>query len=127
VDSLIFQRINNKSILTCDQAMKNKYIQVQTTVGSEEEAFLYASSMVKMNLVACVHYYPIKSIYRWKGQIEKSDEFLLLIKAPLKNKDKIIDYIKQEHSYEIPEILVLEFESGSKEYLDWIDEETKLD
>ncbi len=105
--------------------MKNKYVQVQTTVGSEEEAFLYASSLIKMNFAACVHYYPIKSIYRWKGQIEKSDEFILLIKAPLKNSNKIIEYLKLEHSYEIPEILVLDFNGGSKEYLDWIDEETK--
>lgn len=107
--------------------MKNRYIQVRTTVGSEEEAFLFASSLIKTNLAACVQFFPVKSIYRWKGQIEKSDEYKLLIKAPLKNSEKILEYIKLEHSYEVPEILVIEFKEGSIEYLDWIEEETKTE
>ena len=99
-------------------------IQIQTTVDSEEEVRRIAKKLIELNYAACVQFFPIKSIYRWKEQIEESEEYLLLIKSTLKNKDKIIAFLEKEHAYELPEIMVTSLDYVSKEYSKWVEEET---
>ncbi len=38
--------------------------------------------------------------------------------------DKVIEYVKQNHSYSVPEVISVKIEQGSSEYLKWIDEST---
>ena len=105
--------------------MKNKVIQVQTAVNSEEEAKSLANALIRENLAACVQYFPISSIYRWKGQIEEAKEYLVLIKSLTNKQEEIFSFIKREHSYELPEIVVTALDDVSKDYCTWIEEETK--
>ena len=61
--------------------MDKKTIQIQTTFNTEEDVRRIANDLINLNLVACVQFFPITSIYRWKEQIEESEEYLLLIKS----------------------------------------------
>jgi periplasmic divalent cation tolerance protein len=38
--------------------------------------------------------------------------------------DGIIPTVRENHPYDVPEIIALPILMGSREYLDWIDEET---
>ena len=99
---------------------------VLTTVSSQEEARKLANALVERRLAACVNILPkIDSIYRWKDKIEKSQEFLLLIKTAESAVAKLRDAIQELHSYEVPEFIVLRIEDGSEAYLKWIDESIK--
>ncbi|MHA1953917.1 MAG: divalent-cation tolerance protein CutA [Candidatus Heimdallarchaeaceae archaeon] len=104
--------------------MEQKTIQIQTAFNSEEEVRRIANKLIEMNLAACVQFFPITSIYRWKEQIEESKEYILFIKSTLKNKNKIIEFLETEHTYELPEIVVTSLDYVSKDYSKWIDEET---
>ena len=66
---------------------------------------------------------PIESIYHWKGKMETSREWLLLIKTREDLFKKIKSSIKKLHSYETPEIIAVPIIKGSKEYLNWLDDE----
>lgn len=102
--------------------MTNKRL-VLTTISSSEEARNLANALVERRLAACVNILPrIDSIYRWKERVEKSQEFLLLIKTTESAVEKLLDAIQELHSYEVPECIVLPIESGSEPYLKWIDE-----
>jgi len=99
---------------------------VLSTAGSEEEAHKIAHILVKRRLAACVNIVPrVQSIYRWKGEIESAQEWLLLIKTRADKFPAVCDAIRELHSYEVPECIVLEIEDGSLPYLQWLEKATQ--
>ena len=105
--------------------MKTTFIQIQTTVDSNEAAEKIAKKLVEKNLAACVSIAPkISSIYRWQGKIETAQEWLLIVKTRAQLYDRVEKEIKEIHPYELPEIIALPIIEGSKDYLDWISSET---
>lgn len=102
--------------------MTNKRL-VLTTAGSVEEARRIADALVDRKLAACVNIVSrVESIYRWKGRTEEAEEWLLWIKTSAAAFDRVRDAIKELHSYELPECLCLAVETGSTEYLQWLDD-----
>lgn len=96
---------------------------VLTTAGSAEEAHKIAEALIERRLAACVNLVaPISSVYRWKEKVERAQEWLLLIKTTNSAADAVGDAIKELHSYELPEFVVLPIEGGSEAYLAWIGE-----
>ena len=96
---------------------------VLSTCGSLEEAREIARAIVERKLAACVNIIPnIESIYRWKGEIEDSAEFLLVIKSTEKAFPSLRDAITGLHSYEVPECIEVVITDGSAAYLKWIEE-----
>jgi periplasmic divalent cation tolerance protein len=94
---------------------------VLTTAGSEEEAHKIAQHLVQARLAACDSVLPrIISIYRWKGAVEESAEWLLIIKTTSAAFAKVRQAITELHSYELPECICLTIEDGSANYLQWI-------
>jgi periplasmic divalent cation tolerance protein len=94
---------------------------ILTTAGSREEAERIARSLVGDHLAACVNIVPgLTSIYRWQGKVEAAVEILLLIKTTAACLDQVEDAIRNLHSYEVPEFLVLTPESAGQPYLDWL-------
>jgi periplasmic divalent cation tolerance protein len=99
------------------------YIQITTTTETKEQAEKIARHLVESKLAACVQITgPITSIYRWKGKMENSQEWLCLIKTREDFFDKVEAAIKKLHPYETPEIVAVPIVKGSREYLNWIDD-----
>jgi periplasmic divalent cation tolerance protein len=99
---------------------------VLSTAGSEQEARKIAHILVKRRLAACVNIVPqIQSIYRWKGEIESAQEWLLLIKTRADKFPAVRDAIGELHSYEVPECIVVAIEDGSLRYLQWLEQATE--
>jgi len=100
----------------------SNYLVVLTTVGSEAQGEELARSIVGAGLAACVQIQPIRSVYKWKGEVCTEAEFLLMIKTVERQYVSLEQHIKANHSYETPEIIKLPITGGSREYLGWIDE-----
>jgi len=83
-----------------------------------------AKTLVDNRLVACVNIQPVRSIYRWKGRTSDEGESLMIMKTRTENADAVVAAIKKEHSYEVPEIIVLPVIAGYAPYLDWVRRET---
>jgi periplasmic divalent cation tolerance protein len=83
-----------------------------------------AHALVTEHLAACVNILKTRSLFRWEGEMNREDEDLLIIKSRAENAPKIVDRIRQLHSYELPEIIVLPLVGGYIPYLQWIREET---
>ena len=99
------------------------YIQVSTTTETKEQAENIAQHLVEKKLAACVQITgPITSIYRWKGKVEKAQEWLCVIKTREELFDRVETAIKKMHTYETPEIVAVPIIKGSKEYLTWLDD-----
>jgi periplasmic divalent cation tolerance protein len=99
------------------------YIQISTTTKTKEQAQKIAQYLVETRLAACVQITgPITSIYRWKGKVENTKEWLCLIKTQDDLFKKVEAAIKSQHLYETPEIIAVPIVKGSKEYLIWLDD-----
>lgn len=95
-------------------------VMATTTVASASDARRLAASIVKSRLAACVQYFPIKSVYWWKGRMESASEFLLLAKTRRLLERRLVSFIRKNHSYELPEITVWTISSGLTGYLQWV-------
>ena len=96
---------------------------VSCTTETREEAEKIAERLVAERLVACVHITgPITSIYRWDDQVERAEEWLLLIKTTSGAYLQVERAIFEMHSYNTPEIAATEIVAGSEKYLNWLRE-----
>jgi len=102
-----------------------QYHSIYITAKDEEEARQIGKTLVEENLAACVNIHPIKSIYRWEGQIQEDDETALFVKTKAELADEVIQRVKELHSYEVPCIVSLPIEPGYPAFLKWIEESTK--
>jgi periplasmic divalent cation tolerance protein len=91
------------------------------------EAKRIARAAVEAKLAACVNVVlsPVESIYRWKGKVEVSREYLLVMKSTARRLRKLERLVRSRHSYDVPEFLVLPVVSGSREYLAWLVDSVK--
>lgn len=97
-----------------------------TTINNEKEAKSIAAALVKKKLAACVQIIPkILSIYTWNDKIHEDQEYLLIIKTHEKTLDTLKQWIKKNHSYEVPEFLVTPVICGLESYLKWMEDVTK--
>jgi len=94
---------------------------VLTTAGSEEEAHKIARYLVENRLAACVNIVAqVESIYRWQGKVDSSREWLLLVKTTRERFPAVREAIRELHSYDLPECVVLSVDDGSSDYLQWL-------
>ncbi len=102
--------------------METKYCVIMTTYSDESVGKKIIDSLLEKKLAACVQVQEINSFFSWKNEINKEKEYLLLIKTKHLLYDKIEQCIKENHSYEVPEIIELPIINGSKSYCNWIEE-----
>jgi periplasmic divalent cation tolerance protein len=94
---------------------------VLVAAGGIDEALQIGGALVEERLAACVNIVPqVRSIYRWEGRVEQSDEVLLIIKTARHMLDRVIARVQALHSYQVPEIIALPLQGGAAAYLDWL-------
>jgi periplasmic divalent cation tolerance protein len=94
---------------------------VLATVPSADRGEAMARALVSERLAACVNVLPpMTSFYRWKGAVERDTECQLVVKTTRDRVAGVAARIRELHTYELPELLVLTVDDGAAAYLDWI-------
>lgn len=94
---------------------------VLVTVPTRQAGEQLAETLVGEQLAACVNIVgPIRSIYRWQGEICRDDEHLLLIKTTAGAYAALDARIRALHTYDNPEIIALPVDAGAAAYLEWV-------
>ena len=87
------------------------------------EACNLVESLVEKGLAACGHVFePGLSIYRWEGEVVRGVEVMILLKTTSDCSDMLIEQVKKNHPYQVPEIIFQVIDGGSPSYLSWISE-----
>ena len=91
------------------------------TCPNEAAAQTLAAELVTAKLAACVNLVlAISSLYWWQGEVHKDSETLLLAKTTSARYAALETRLQALHPYELPEIIAIPIELGSKAYLQWI-------
>ena len=92
-----------------------------TTCSDREGALAIARMLIGEKLAACVNILPgIASVYRWHGAIEQADEVQLFIKTTQSRVEALKVRLTELHSYDVPELVVLNVVDGLPAYLEWV-------
>lgn len=91
------------------------------TAPDEAWARQLAAQALEANLAACVTLLPgATSLYVWQGKLEQASEVQLLLKSDTTHQQALMDLLKREHPYDVPELLALPVQHGDSEYLSWL-------
>lgn len=97
------------------------------TCKNKDEAKSIGLSLLKKRLIACVNILPeIQSLYWWNDEIQDDTETAFLAKTTNHNVEKVVQHVKENHSYDCPCVISLPIEKGNPDYLKWIKKETQI-
>lgn len=85
-----------------------------------------AKGLVTERLATCVNIIPgVVSHYRWEGRLMREAECLLVVKTAKAKLPALERWLAANHPYDVPELLALRVDAGSKPYLRWLAGELK--
>ncbi|MGH4026980.1 MAG: divalent-cation tolerance protein CutA [Pseudonocardiaceae bacterium] len=106
--------------------MSADHVIVSSTTDSEEAARRLADGVINAHLGACAQIVgPITSVYRWESEVQADQEWRVEVKTAADRVPALTEYLKAEHSYDVPEIIATPITGGSAEYLSWLVAETR--
>ena len=114
---------SQERLLRGDGVNSDRIILVLSTV-PESESSRIAETLVSESLVACVNAMPVRSCYRWKGEICRDREELLVMKTRESLFPRVMERLRGLHPYEVPEILAVPVWGGFAGYIEWVLGET---
>lgn len=101
--------------------MDFEHMVVLVTASNVDEAQRIARQLLEQKLIACANLVPVESHFWWEDKIQMAQEVLMIIKTTSAMfQEKLIEAIRQEHSYQVPEIIGMPIVLGSTDYLKWI-------
>jgi periplasmic divalent cation tolerance protein len=108
--------------------MSAEFVIVLTTLPADADAPAFAKALVEARLAACVNLLPpMESVYRWQNTVEREHERQVLIKTTSMCVDSLWQRVRDLHSYDVPEFVVLPIVDGNQAYLQWIADSTAQD
>lgn len=103
-----------------------KYVVVLVAASSHAEGEKIANALLNAKLAACVNIADdLKSFFWWQGSIDTAFESLLIIKTKKDKLKRLFKVIKENHSYDVPEMIALPIIDGSADYLKWLENSVK--
>ncbi len=104
-----------------------EFIQIITTVDDESKAKEIQNILVQKRVAACAQVFgPISSCFWWEEKIEKAKEWICVAKLRSEDYKRAESLIKENHPYDVPEIIAIQISSGNIDYLNWIKNVTKF-
>jgi len=102
-------------------------ILIMVTTGGRNDAERLGEGLVVEHLAGCCTVVPmVHSFFYWEGQLKREHESLLLIKTIQSRRDLVMDYLRANHAYELPEIIEVAIDGGSPPYLKWLAEQVAM-
>jgi periplasmic divalent cation tolerance protein len=83
-----------------------------------------ARAIIARRLAACANLWRVESMYRWRGKLEETNEFVIVFKTRRSLLEKVIAEVRRIHPYDVPCIVSYPMGPAHEAFGDWIDSET---
>lgn len=100
-----------------------KFYRMTFTIDDQSTGEKIAAELLERRWIACSQQSAVLSRYHWKGTLEETPEWKFELKTTLAGREKVTDFILQNHPYEVPELLCEEADSLNPAYSLWLEEE----
>jgi periplasmic divalent cation tolerance protein len=91
-----------------------------------DKAEAMARIILEKRVAACVNIFSqVISLYWWEDKIVSDTESFLIVKTKEDSIGRLQEIVKENHPYDIPEIIFIPITKGNQDYLEWIKKETK--
>jgi periplasmic divalent cation tolerance protein len=101
--------------------MAHTALVVLTTLATDDEARALVTGLVRARLIACGTLLPgARSIYRWEGELTVENEVVVLLKTDVSKWEALCKAVREQHPYQVPELLALPVDRGLDIYLSWL-------
>ncbi|MFN7733337.1 MAG: divalent-cation tolerance protein CutA [Pirellula sp.] len=98
-------------------------VEITTTRPDDVAADGIAKSLVEQRFVACAQVATgITSTYRWQGTLEQSSECRLVLKTLASMAHRVVDALRAQHPYSVPEITLKTLDWVNEPYMEWVRE-----
>jgi periplasmic divalent cation tolerance protein len=92
-----------------------------STINDRDRAESLAKQLLEEHLVACVNILgPFTSLYHWQGDLQRDEEYLLIMKTVASREAALTARLQELHPYDVPELIVLPIVTGAPAYLRWL-------
>lgn len=93
---------------------------IYTTCANTDEAKRLGKEIVEKKLAACVNFWPIGSMYTWKGEFKAVSEVMMSIKTFESKRQDVEDFIAKDHKYSAPLIAGVDIRRINRSYKEWM-------
>ena len=107
-------------------ANRAECVEILFTIDDQRKAEELTARLVELRLIACGQISaPVTSIYRWQGNVEHATEWKVTLKTKRANQPAVVQFLQENHPYDVPEIIAHPLEILNPAYQRWLEEETR--
>lgn len=85
----------------------------------------FTRTLVSERLCAAGHLAPIRTFYRWQGEIHDETEERVILHTRASLVPAIVERVDRDHPFEVPCVAATPIIAGNPAYLAWIRQETR--
>ncbi|OQV15873.1 putative Protein CutA-like protein [Hypsibius exemplaris] len=91
------------------------------TAPNDTIAKFIAKGLIERKLAACVNIVPgVTSIYVWKNELQEDSEVMMIIKSRMSLLHDMTRFVRENHPYEVCEVISTPIVHGNPAYLDFL-------
>jgi periplasmic divalent cation tolerance protein len=104
----------------------SEIVTVYATFPDAGKAARIARALVEERLAACANLLgPCRSIYRWEGKVEETQEVAALFKTTRAGAEPLLARLAELHSYDVPAAVVWPIAEAVPAYAEWVTSEVR--
>jgi len=108
-------------VIGLERELEVDFVEIYMTAESDDVGVHISTTLLKERLVACANVNSgTRSIYEWDGIIQLENEVTIVMKTIIDHVDRIVERVKEMHSYQVPCITVTDIIDGNPDYLAWV-------